>query len=153
MTKLAAIVDTTSMRGRVAIANICVTAVLLAEPAAPKSAFSLREFYWEFVEQDTMTWFDRRRSFEPLDLLDALPTGLLGRCLDVADSAAMDYLFCGFPPAADHLCTELGDLFADVHPASAELLRSLCAVSARDDRSKRSRREYLSLWERYWQAR
>ena len=53
------LIAATGIRGRVAIANLCVGQTMLEEAAQSRAALILVEFYWEFVEQDVTTWHER----------------------------------------------------------------------------------------------
>ena len=137
----------TGPRGRVAIANLCLSQTLLEESAGCRAALILCEFYWEFVEQDLKAWHDRRRCLAELDEIGAIP-GRAGRMLELVDLAATEYLFTVVRSGPDRLCVDLGDAFTEVFGNQKGLLAELCAISPVGDDQPKSRWEYLGAWSR-----
>src|SRR3954469_8887865 len=103
----------TGIRGRVAIANLCLGQTILDETVRRRAALVLNEFYWEFVEQDLMAWHERRRGLVELDAIGSIP-GRTGRMLELVDLAATEYRFSIVRAGPDRLCMDLADTFAQV---------------------------------------
>src|SRR5262249_10363670 len=88
----ARMIATTGVRGRVAIANLCLSQMIVDEATRNPAVFVLSEFYWEFVEQEQAKWHDRRRGFEGIDAIGSV-AGRTGRMLELVDLATTEYLF------------------------------------------------------------
>jgi hypothetical protein len=140
-------IATTGIRGRVAIANLCLSQTIVDEAVHSRAALILGEFYWEFVEQDLVAWHDRRRRFVELDEIATIQ-GRAGRMLELVDLAATEYLFSVVRSGPDRLCVDLSDAYAEVFPSQESLLADLCAISPLADDQPRSRWAYLSAWSR-----
>ncbi len=135
------------MRGRVAIANVCLSQTILSENVRSRAALVLCEFYWEFVEQDGPAWHARRRELSLLDEVGKIG-GRTGRMLELVDLAATEYVFSLVRSGPDRLCVDLGDAFAEVFGEDERLLADLCGVSPLQDDRPQSRWAYLGAWSR-----
>jgi hypothetical protein len=140
-------IATTGIRGRVAIANVCLSQTIVDEAVRSRTALILGEFYWEFVEQDLVSWHDRRRRFVELDEIARIQ-GRTGRMLELVDLAATEYLFSVVRSGPDRLCVDLSDAFEEVFSHQESLLAELCAISPVGDDQPKSRWPYLSAWSR-----
>jgi hypothetical protein len=148
MNRFAQMITTTGVRGRVAIANLCLSQTIIDEAVRCRAALVLCEFYWEFVEQDLTSWHDRRRGFAAIDEIGSIK-GRTGRMLELVDLAATEYLFSVFRSGPDRLCVDLGDTFAQVFGQQQEkLLTELCAISPVQNEEPKSRWAYLDAWSR-----
>jgi len=141
----ARIIAKTGIRGRVAIANLCLNQMILEQAAQSRVVLVLSEFYWEFVEHDLMTWHDRRRGFAPLDAIGSVP-GRTGRMLELVDLATTEYLFSVIRNGTDRLCIDLADTFSQVFGDQERLLTELCAIAPLGDDQPKSRWTYLDAW-------
>ncbi len=137
----------TGIRGRVAIANLCLSQTILDEAVGCRAALILYEFYWEFVEQDLMTWHDRRGGLVELDAIGSIP-GSTGRMLELVDLAATEYRFSVVRSAPDRLCVDLADTFVQVFGSTESWLAELCAISPVTNEQPTSRWRYLNAWVR-----
>ncbi len=147
MNRFAEIIATTGVRGRVAIANLCLSQTILDDAARCRAVLVLCEFYWEFVEQDLAAWHERRRGFDELNEI-GLIRGRPGRILEIVDLAATEDLFSVLRCGTDRLCVDLGDTFAQVFGDRKPLLSELCAISPLQDEQPKSRWAYLKVWSR-----
>jgi hypothetical protein len=141
------LIAATGIRGRVAIANLCLCQTLLEAAARSRAALVLCEFYWEFVEQDLTAWHARRRQLTELDEIGKVP-GRTGRMLELVDLAATEYVFSVVRSGPDRLCVDLADAFAEVFGDDENLLVHLCAISPIMDEQPKSRWDYLTAWSR-----
>jgi hypothetical protein len=141
----AGVIATTGIRGRVAIANVCLNQLMLEEAAHSPAVVVLSEFYWEFVEQELTAWHDRRRGFEALNAIGSV-AGRTGRMLELVDLATTEYLFSVFRGGTDRLCLDLGDAYLQVFGDEQKLLAELCAISPLRDEQPKSRWAYLNAW-------
>jgi hypothetical protein len=135
----------TNIRGRVALANLCLCQTMLEEASRSRAATVLSEFYWEFVEQDLAAWHARRRELAELDEIGRI-RGRTGRMLELVDLAATEYVFSVVRSGPDRLCVDLGDTFAEVFGDNENLLKELCAISPLQDEQPKSRWTYLKVW-------
>src|SRR3954463_5367102 len=103
-------IATTGIRGRVAIATLCLGQTILDEAVRSRAALVLCEFYWEFVEQDLLAWHDRRKRLVELDDIGTI-RGRAGRMLELVDLAATEYLFSVVRGGPDRLCVDVSDAF------------------------------------------
>jgi hypothetical protein len=137
----------TGIRGRVAIANLCLSQTMLEEAVQSRAAVILCEFYWEFVEQDMPVWRDRRRGLAELDQIGSV-RGRTGRMLELVDLAATEYMFSVVRSGPDRLCVDLADAFTEVFQNQEGFLAELCAISPVKDEHPQSRWAYLRAWSR-----
>ena len=143
----ARMIATTGVRGRVAIANLCLNQMMLDEASRSPAVVVLSEFYWEFVERDHAAWHDRRRGFEALDAIGSIQ-GRTGRMLELVDLATTEYLFIVIRTGTDRLCLDLAHSFFQVFGDRESFLAELCAISPLQGEEPRSRWAYLDAWSR-----
>jgi hypothetical protein len=147
MNRFSRTIASTGIRGRVAIANLCLAQTMLEEAVRSRAAVVLSEFYWEFVEQDPTEWHARRRGFVELDEIGSIE-GRTGRMIELVDLATTEYVFSVVRGGPDRLCVDLGDAFAEVFGNEERLLTDLCAISPIKDERPVSRWAYLEVWSR-----
>jgi hypothetical protein len=143
----ARMIATTGVRGRVAIANLCLNQMIVDEATRNPAVFVLSEFYWEFVEQEHAKWHDRRRGFEGLDAIGSI-AGRTGRMLELVDLATTEYLFSVIRTGTDRLCLDLGHAFFQVFGDRESFLAELCGISPLHSDGPGSRWPYLEAWSR-----
>jgi len=143
----ARMIATTGVRGRVAIANLCLNQMMLDEATRNPAVVLLSEFYWEFVERDHATWHDRRRGFEALDAIGSIE-GRTGRLLELVDLATTEYLFSVIRSGTDRLCLDIAHAFFQVFGDRETFLAELCSISPLQNEMAASRWAYLDAWSR-----